>query len=50
MIKILILSCHWKPLDLFASKKKNWKRVFNTNSELSQNRTEQEYIDWSGEL
>ena len=37
---ILISFCHWKTLMPFWLRKKTWKRIFNTNSELSQNRTE----------
>ena len=32
-------SCHWKTLVLFA-KEETWESIFNTNSELLQNRTE----------
>ena len=38
---ILISVCHWKTLVLFVfKKKKTWKHIFKTNSELSQNHTE----------
>ena len=41
----LISFCHWKTLvPLSLQKKKNWKRISNTNSELSQNRTEKQII------
>ena len=36
--KTLISSCHWKILVPFSLRKK--RRIFNTNTELSQNRTE----------
>ena len=29
-----------KPCTFLLAKEKTWKRIFNTNSELSQNRTE----------
>ena len=38
----LISSCHWKTLLL--AKEKIRKRIFNTNSELLQNRTEKQII------
>ena len=37
----LTSSCHWKPLYLFACER---KRIFNTKSELSQNRTEKQIM------
>ena len=40
----LISSCHWKPLYLFVCERKDLKRIFNTNSELSQNRTEKQIM------
>ena len=41
----LISSCHWKTLVPFAcEKKKTWKRIFNTNSELLQNLTEKQIM------
>ena len=39
----LISSCHWKILVPFA-KEKTCKRIFNTNSELSQNRKEKQIM------
>ena len=39
----LISSCHWKILVPFA-KENSCKRIFNTNSELSQNRTEKQIM------
>ena len=41
----LISSCHWKTLvpgTFLPAKEKTCKRIFNTNSELSQNRTEKQ--------
>ena len=42
----LISSCHWKTLvsSFCLRKKKIWKRSFNNNSELSQNRAEKQII------
>ena len=41
----LIYSCHWKtPCTFLLVKEKTWKRIFNTNSELSQNRTEKQIM------
>ena len=42
----LISSCHWKTLKkiFLLVKEKIWKRVFNTNSELSQNGTEKQIM------
>ena len=41
----LISSCHWKTLGAFClPKKKTCKRIFNTNIELSQNRTEKQIM------
>ena len=39
----LISSCHWKILVPFA-KENTCKRIFNTNSELSQNRKEKQIM------
>ena len=42
---ILWSSCHWKTLVPFClQKKKLEKSIFNTNSELSQNRTEKQIM------
>ena len=41
----LTSSYHWKALVPFLLAKENtWKRIFNTNSELSQNRTEKQIM------
>ena len=41
----LISSCHWKTFVSFClAKEKTWKRIFNTNSELRQNRTEKQIM------
>ena len=40
IITITISSCHLKTLLPFCLQKKTWKHIFNTNIELSQNRTE----------
>ena len=41
----LISSCHWKTLCTFLfEKEKTWKRIFNTNSELTQNRIEKQIM------
>ena len=37
----LISSSHWKT---FCLRKKTWKRIFNTSSELSQNHTEKQIM------
>ena len=44
MTTTLISFCHWKTLIPFCLRKKTWKRIFNTNSKLSQNRTEKQII------
>ena len=45
IIMTLIYSCHWKtPCTFLLVKEKTWKRIFNTNSELSQNRTEKQIM------
>ena len=33
--------CHWKKTCIFL-KEKTWKRIYDTNSELSQNKTEKQ--------
>ena len=40
----LISSCQWKTLTFLLAKEKTLKRAFNTNSELSQNRTEKQIM------
>ena len=40
----LISSCQWKTLTFLLAKEKTLKRAFNTNSELSQNRTEKQIV------
>ena len=40
----LISSCHWKTLVPFNLRKKTWKRIFKTNSELSQNHAAKQFI------
>ena len=40
----IISSCHLKTLALLLAKEKTWKRVFNTDIELSQNHTEKQII------
>ena len=41
----LTFSCHWNPPFTFLlAKEKTWKSIFNTNSELSQNRTEKQIM------
>ena len=39
----LISSCHWKTVESFYLRK-TWNRIFNTNSELSQNRIEKQIM------
>ena len=39
----LISSCHWKSL-VPCTKETTWKRIFNTNSKLQQNRTEKQIM------
>ena len=42
---ILISSCHWKTLaPLLLLKEKTWKHIFNPNSELSRNCTEEQIM------
>ena len=45
---ILISSCHWKTFAPFCLRKKrperNKQRIFNSNTELSQNRTEKQLM------
>ena len=40
----LISSCHWNPFKFLLPKEKTWKRIFNTDSELSLNRTEKQFM------
>ena len=40
----LISFCQWKTLTFLLAKEKTLKRAFNTNSELSQNRTEKQIM------
>ena len=44
----IISSCHWKTLLPFSTfvlaKKKTWKRIFTTNSKLSQNHAEKQFL------
>ena len=35
-----------KPCTFLLAKEKTWKRIFNTNSELSQNRTEKQTMSF----
>ena len=35
-----------KPCTFLLAKEKTWKRIFNTNSELSQNRTEKQIMSF----
>ena len=37
-------SCHWKTCTFLLVKVKTWKRIFNTNNELSQNRIEKQIM------
>ena len=47
-----ISSCHWKTLvyTFLPAKEKNWKHIFNTNSELTQNLTEKIVIQNNSKL
>ena len=45
IITTFILWCHWKTFVLFLpAKEQTWKRIFNTNNELSQNCTENQIM------
>ena len=49
--KALTSSCHWKiPCTFLLAKENTGKRFFNTNSELSQNRTEKQIMSFKTTL